>query len=205
MMKRHVVAESHGIKLVSISNHPQFVPVISLAIDLICECDPRRMTRVQAQVLWIFDHAHWGGAGCGSYLPRIKACRLDFEPLPEYSEAMLAADYACLIIHEATHGVLHTRRIEADGESIERVERLCYAEQNRFLRRLVSVHPQFAAVPFASYDPAFYSKGNYTTKLRRLVEEARRGAQKNANSGALPDGGPGAPLDGSNVVGDRHR
>jgi tetratricopeptide (TPR) repeat protein len=61
--------------------------------------------------------------------------------------------YASILIHEATHGVVSEKGIPYDESHRERIERLCHAEEVRFLKH---DHPEIAAAyPF---DLEFYSR-----------------------------------------------
>lgn len=186
VLRRNVAAEVYGIHLVSFERR-EFVPTITQALELVRQHDHRRFGRIQAHVCWIFDHAHWGGAGCASYLPRIKACRIDFEFLPALGDALSqAAGYAGLIIHEATHGVLAARQIHTTEHNRERVERLCYSEQNRFLARLDSQRPGLCL--FAAEYRLESSAKERTKRLRRFITELRRLEQREAPQGGAPNG-----------------
>jgi hypothetical protein len=172
VLRRNVAAEVHGIRLVSFGR-PEFIRTITQALELVRHYDPRRFGRIQRHIRWVFDHEHWGGAGCASYLPNIKACRIDFEFLPLLGDALSqAAGYAGLIVHEATHAVLEARRITTTAHNRERVERLCYSEQNRLLVRLKAHHAGLCLFP-AQYRPDSYGNvGKH--RLRYLVTELRR-------------------------------
>ena len=61
VLRRNVVAEAHGVRLVSFGESLQFIVTITRALDLIRDHDERRFKRVQMQVNWIFDQPHWGG------------------------------------------------------------------------------------------------------------------------------------------------
>lgn len=179
MLKRSVVAEVDGISLVTFGPTTQFVPIITKALRLIREHDRRRFHRVQRHINWIFDHAHWGGAGWGSYFPRIKACRIDFEFLSELGDDVVnAACYAGLIVHEATHGLLAGRRFQGTDCNRERVERICYMEQNRCLLRLNGERPGLGDSLIVGYEPSMYSAAGKAEMVRRLIAEFRRSAAK---------------------------
>lgn len=187
VLRRNVVAEAHGVRLVSFGESLQFIVTITRALDLIRDHDERRFKRVQMQVNWIFDQPHWGGGGCASYFPGIKACRIDFEELPCLGDALSqAACYAGLIVHEATHGVLRARQIRTTEGNQERVERLCYAEQNRLLAKLSAACPALENLPAAAYNPQHYDGLGRAAALRHLFQELRRTKKKEAPN---PQGG----------------
>jgi hypothetical protein len=185
LLKRKVVAEAHGIRLVSFGRQSEFVPIISQALELICRHDLRRFGRVQAHLDWIFDNAHWAGAGHASYHAGIKACRIDFGLLPAVGDPLSqAAGYAGLIVHEATHGVLEARQICAPEYDRGRLESLCYSEQNRFLARLKAQRPELRLFK-AKYRPEFYASLG-KQRFRHLATELCRLARRRAPN---PQGG----------------
>jgi hypothetical protein len=57
--------------------------------------------------------------------------------------------YACVLVHEATHGVVSKRGILYDKEHRERIERLCSREEQRFIQR---ADPQWAEAHFLPFD-----------------------------------------------------
>jgi hypothetical protein len=155
-LKRNVVGEAHGIRLVSVGfQHPSFVSVVTRALDLIRTHDHRRFNRVQKHIEWIFDQAQSRG-GHGSYLPRIKACPIDLQMNPDFGDHLThAAAFAGLLVHEATHGAIFARGIEVTPQNREEVERLCYAEQNRFLRKVNSERAGLGDSLIVEYDRRF--------------------------------------------------
>ena len=97
--------------------------------------DPRRFRRICRYVKGIvalpIGHAEAG------YIEPLKVCAVRFQAPPsEEKLRQYAAWYASILVHEATHGLIHARKIPYDEHYRERIERLCFQEENRFLRRL---------------------------------------------------------------------
>lgn len=190
MLKRNVAAEAYGISLAVFGNDPSFVPVMRRALELLSTHDQRRFRRVLKHVRWIYDGPESAGPGCASYLPRIRACRIDFQMNPALGDELVhAAGYAGLIVHEATHGVIEARHTKRSSLDAERVERLCYAEQARFLRKMRELYPTMPATVDAAYDPNLYDSIRTSSKFSLFLAEARRGVRKIAEPDGPADGG----------------
>ena len=175
LLRRNVVAEIHGIKLVSFRKCPEFVTATTASLELIRLHDPRRFRRVRSHIEWIVDHSHWLGGGAGEYHDRIKVCRVDFEAPPEERYAFIfEAVYAALIVHEATHGRIDDWLSETSSQPHERVERLCHVEEGRFLQRLKNRIPDLSELPILAFDLASYEAAWRLTPFQRFWAEIRR-------------------------------
>jgi hypothetical protein len=189
LLKRNVVAEVQGIRLVAFGAEPKFVPVVTRALELICSHDQRRFHRVQKHIRWIFAGAVWGGAGWAQYFHRIKACKIDFHLNSDLGDELThAAGYAGLIVHEATHGAIKAYHINATPQNDERIERLCYAEQSRFARRLRAVYPDMPASVDSAYNPKYYETLQASSKLRLLRAEVQRAFRRIAEQDGAANG-----------------
>jgi len=104
------------------------------AMELIRKFDPRRYCRVCRQIRYIVNRPL---LSAGNYEREGRICNVDYnkrfatEP-PEWR----LRSYACLIVHEATHGLLRERGVGYDEKTWERVEELCSLEEYRFARRV---------------------------------------------------------------------
>ncbi len=114
---------------------------IICALKLLAMHDPRRLRRVQNTSLYIVNHVIPDGAP-GSYDHDLNACFIDYEIVSEIDPPdFRRACIACLLVHEATHGVLVKCKIQYRGDARLRIERLCMVEQNRFATRLLASAP----------------------------------------------------------------
>lgn len=148
-----VVVEHRGIKLsqmiFSKSNPGEFVYWTKLALDLVEAADPRRMARIQRELDYIVDTELPKLAG---FVPG-RICEVDFvrckiDELPEWRLPM----YAALLIHEATHGHLIARGVTSTRQNRLRIEKICRAEENRFLSRIESPWGENLRKPFHPED-----------------------------------------------------
>ena len=137
LYKQHEIGCVEGITLVDLyRDTPYFRETITAAIELIKQNDRRRFDRVKKHI-WILVHATrpFGGAG---YLYKKNVCEIDFSPKPksQYEVQFYAAYYACVLVHESTHGELHSRNIPYTPENRVKIEKLCMLEEARFARHL---------------------------------------------------------------------
>lgn len=126
----------YGIPLVDYDLYtPYFRQTFALALEILKRQDPRRFQRVCRYIKGIvalpIGHAEAG------YLEYLSVCAVRFQaPSSKDKIPKWAAWYASILVHEATHGRVHARGIPYDEEHRERIERLCYKEENRFLKHL---------------------------------------------------------------------
>jgi hypothetical protein len=137
LYKQHDVGCVEGIILSDLyDNTPFFRETITAAIKLIKENDPRRFARLKRHIALIVHTTRpFGGAG---YLHGNKVCEIDFSPQAksEYEVQFYAAYYACVLVHESMHGVLHSRNIPYTPENRMKIEKLCMLEEARFAGHL---------------------------------------------------------------------
>ena len=127
-----------GIRIVDMRNRGDaFQHTIEQALRLIREHDMRRHRRVTRHISWIVNHVTPGKAI--EYNHGIGLCTVEFFEVPDLSLDVLAAAYACFIVHEATHAVIAARGIAYTVQQRARIERLCTVEHNRFATRLAAV------------------------------------------------------------------
>jgi hypothetical protein len=67
---------------------------------------------------------------------------LQFDEVPDLHPDVVIAIYACVLVHEATHGAIESRGIEMSMGNGLRIEHLCNTEQNRFAARLSAQDPE---------------------------------------------------------------
>jgi len=104
------------------------------ALLLLARFDPRRMARVSACIRFVFVASVCKG---GFYLHPGKICLLNFASIPgQYAPTARHVALAGMLVHEATHGLLNSRKIPYCGRLSARIENLCELEQVRCVRRL---------------------------------------------------------------------
>lgn len=138
--KKTEVARFGDIILADIQQKsPHFKTTLLASLQLIEDCDERRFRRIQRHIKWIVNIALGLDIGA-NYDFASQTCSIDFiEPRPEdikpWYKIFYAAEYAKVLIHEATHGLLISRGIPYNSEFRARVEEICVLEENRFIRR----------------------------------------------------------------------
>ena len=107
------------------------------ALELIRDSDRRRFQRIRRNVGWIVFGA-W--KNFGFYSPFARVCGLRSRPRPD-DEQVAAVFFACLLVHEPTHGLLERKRFSYTSKNRIRLERICLAEEQRFLSRFPKEKP----------------------------------------------------------------
>jgi hypothetical protein len=141
-----VIATIDGVPIVSLrGDQGDFLRVISISFDLLRIHDPKRLGRIASSARWIVDCSLAMGARSGQFHRRHAAIEMDFEFSDEFGDDLHhAAYYAGLMVHEATHGMLLARGFDYTEETRIQTERICIAEENRFLARLGGVRADLA-------------------------------------------------------------
>ena len=187
LYKQHDIGCVEGIILSDLyDDTPFFRETITAAIKLIKQNDQRRFARLKKHIALIVHTTRpFGGAG---YFHTKKVCEIDFSPQPksEYEVQFYVAHYACVLVHESTHGVLHSRNIPYTAENRVKIEKLCMAEEARFARHLqldprilewlqralrhdlARWEPQWAATPWQKF----------LLTMRRIRADSRKEAQE---------------------------
>ena len=104
------------------------------ALSLIRKFDPKRHRRVCRYLRYIVNRPLISG---GNFERVGKICSVDYDK--HYAAGprqWRERAYACLIIHEATHGMLDAKGIAYSKKNWEQTERLCKLEEYRFIRRV---------------------------------------------------------------------
>lgn len=127
-----------GIPIISVRDDPdEFLRVIALSFDLLRDHDPRRMRRIVSAAEWVVDCSLPVGSYAGQYCPRLSAIEMDFKYSISFGDDLQhAAYFAAVMVHEGTHGMLLKRGFDYTPETRIQTERICVAEENRFLSRL---------------------------------------------------------------------
>jgi hypothetical protein len=120
---------------------PSFFPVIQSALLLVRETDPRRYSRIRRFLPYIVNFASSSAAG---YQHGI-GCQIRFEePAFVSHRPYSVAAYATILVHEATHGVVRTFGVRYTPAARSRIERLCWTEEQRFIRIVTRARPDLA-------------------------------------------------------------
>ena len=99
-----------GLGLVDFRRRDElFLQIMQYALELIKERDPRRFARVRKHIAWIVNQVN---SSLGAdYQPHTRICCLQFEEAPELERDVFIAFHACILVHEATHGLIQSNGI----------------------------------------------------------------------------------------------
>jgi hypothetical protein len=130
------VGEHSGIGLLDTSRaghaRQDFISRTTEALDLVARVDPKRFKRIRAHIKYIVHHElphEWA-----KYDNDFQWCFVDFTQLDFSKDPELAIwGYGAALVHESTHGRIHSFRIPYSRKTRERIERLCDIEAARFL------------------------------------------------------------------------
>jgi hypothetical protein len=86
----------------------------------------------------------------------------------------VSAFFAGIIVHESTHGLLHTKGVGSDKARRVQVERICTAEENRFYKRAEYYFPEYEGTLVHDYDPGNWEYSWNTPKHKRFIHEISR-------------------------------
>ena len=152
------VARFEGIILADFRRRgPHFQATILEALQFIRDHDPRRFARVQRHIGWIVNVGLELGKNA-EYNAETRTCNIDFiEPEDDVDRIWSVWDSARTLVHEATHGVVISWEIPYTPELRARIEKLCVAEERRFLSRAGRSRPELselAAIMQREFDSA---------------------------------------------------
>lgn len=137
---QNTVAIYEGIRFCDFSIYKRdtddFVESTKKALDLIKESDSRRFHRIQRFIAYVANRELVSG---GNYKGSLRVCNVDFSffKVRENFEWYLL-QYAGLLVHESTHGLIAARRIPYNKQTRARIEMLCLKEEKRFFTRISS-------------------------------------------------------------------
>jgi hypothetical protein len=139
-MRGNETGRFDGIGLANFRGHgDSFTKTIQSSLRLIQEQDPRRYARVKQHIAWIVNQVN--STLGAQYQPRIRTLFLQFDEARDLPPDVVIAFYACMIVHEATHGLIESRGIKMTTKDGLRIESLCTVEQNRFAAKLSGHDP----------------------------------------------------------------
>jgi hypothetical protein len=191
-----------GIRIVDVRKRgDSFERTMTEALRLVREHDPRRYQRITRHIDWIVNEFAFSGAL--EYETGTRVCSVEFYEPESVDHELLAALYACGLVHEATHGAISSHGIPYDTEKRSRIERLCVKEQNRFVTRLAQAEPERYPLELLHMDfdegawkPA-WTLSRWEKVLRTLPRIWKESPPKPC---AAADGGATKPVDSSNVT-----
>jgi hypothetical protein len=118
---------------------------------------------------------------------------VEFFEIPGLNQEMLAAFYACALIHESTHGVVDSHKVDYNEENRARIERLCVTEQNRFASKLAVADPARYPIELLHLDfqEGWWKEAWTGSRLKTGLSLLRRAMSgHSAELCAPPNGGP---------------
>jgi len=177
------VGAIEGVVLIDYyKNTLHFRETFASALEGLRHTDPRRYERVRLYIRYIMNFPiGYSGAG---YIQHLKAFATSFQPPPSEAAVRKSAIwYASMLVHEATHGLLHARNIPFNSRSRERVEQLCSKEEHRFLDRAGLTPESLAKIKsLRSYHPELYRKRWSSSPWRLFRESFRYTKQEKAKT-----------------------
>jgi hypothetical protein len=153
-----------------------FVEITKEALALIRCIDPGRYGIIVRHIRYIVNNGLIDGADYNRYL---RMCMVGFggfrlEKGSEHYEWYLAW-YAAGLVHEATHGRLHSLWFPYTKATRVRIERICHAEERRFASRITSKAYDFSTLvrPFDEMDWDYHWKAGTIRKLKLIFDTAK--------------------------------
>ena len=186
LYRSSVIATIEGVPIVSArDDHDDFLRIISRSFDLLRTHDLRRFQRVVSTADWIVDCSLPLGARTGLYRPRFSSIEMDFDYSEEFGDELYHAGYyAGLLVHEGTHELLFKRGFEYSEETRIQEERICVAEENRFLARLDIVRDNLGHSLQREFDASNWhqywsmKRGQiFKEHIKRIRQKERQGEQ----------------------------
>jgi hypothetical protein len=179
LQAKNEVARFEGIIISDPQDTVSFRETVLEALRLIKDLDPRRFRRIQRHIKWIVNMLlPYGGA---QYAYSMRTCKIDFEKSvwDAYSDFRPAL-CACLLVHEATHGLIHAWNIPYSSQLRSRIERLCVTEEQRFLSHVGAVRPDVAEAMWHDFDESQWHRHwndsiwrNFLAFVSRLARDSR--------------------------------
>jgi hypothetical protein len=182
-----------GIRVADLQQSEPFKTTMGRALALIQQHDPGRYARVTRHVHWILNQATPSQAM--SYNGRIHLCTVEFLEMPDATPDVLAAFYGSCLVHEATHGAVYARGIRYTRQNRVRIERLCVAEQNRFVSRLASTAPELypESMLKVEFQESMWQEAWSGSRLKAALSTLRRVMSNPAESAGESSADPTTP------------
>jgi hypothetical protein len=184
--RKYAKAAVDGIRIVDSNwddgDDQDFVQVTQDALRLIRDHDPRRFNTIRRELDFIVNRELTSG---GHYDRSIRSCVVDFgrrvlKPGSEHYTWYLA-HYACLIVHEATHGRIASFGVKYQGAARARIERLCRKEERRFASHLPCDQYDFSRIVPDFDETQWHSTwyGSRWKRVRKLIERIGQSRARN--------------------------
>jgi len=179
LLRSYVRARYGRIAVTDISEgknrFPSFAESTIDALRLIETVDPRRFRVVERELAFIVNKELLSG---GQYYRPLRSCSCDFsryqfDKQHEQYEWWLAY-HAGLIVHEATHGRLMSLYFPYTKKTRLQIERICHAEQRRFVAQLPSERYDFARDLVGPFDETCWHPSWNRTRWQYLKAMMRR-------------------------------
>ena len=170
LLRRWAQGSAGGIAILDFGRRrhvePRFVPDTVAALRLIEAVDPRRFRRIRREIDIILNRE---GLSAGSYNRPWRTCEIDYGRIghPDQHPEWYRWWYAGLLVHEATHGALYSRRIPYTGALRARIERLCCTEQRRFAARADTEGRRWSEVLAPPFDERRWHRSWNLTRWQR--------------------------------------
>ena len=113
------------------------------------------------------------------------------EPSAAYDLEWLIGWYACVLVHEATHGVIQSRGVAYSKKWRLRIEELCVKEEHKFLMHMAITRPGLASRFDAKFIAANWKWHWDTPHREKLLLQLRRSflPEKGHNKSRQADSG----------------
>ena len=126
-------------RLVAADQRKRATEQTAKALAILDRYDRRRGRRVRRNLRFILFASMRGRVA--QYIWPLRICRLDVEQLAKHASGQnMVWSLISVLVHEATHGAIYSKRIGYYKENRTRIEMLCDLEaqrcQNRLLRKL---------------------------------------------------------------------
>lgn len=187
LLNSEVVEVVRGIRLTQLhlnhTNEALFLRATYDALAWLERDDPRRLRRIQRHIRFISNEV------CltpGEYERRLRRCGVDIDDFtlePDSEEyPWFLARYVAMLVHEATHGHLHSLGIPHVRATRVRIERICRSEEKRVVARLRCDGYNFIQhSPVPDFDEraaqAFIETG-WVKRARTLLSRMREAKQR---------------------------
>ncbi|MEN8251805.1 MAG: hypothetical protein ABFS32_22990 [Bacteroidota bacterium] len=155
-----------------VSDNNEFYDFTVATLDFIKKTDARRFKRILKEIDWLVNTRRIK-RNCGEYRHKMKLCSVNREIKEEYSKDDVVY-FSTVLIHEATHGYLCSRKVEHTKERRASIERICVAEENRFLRKVAISYPKIAEQYYYEFNPDDWDYSFNTSKWKRAYDEMVR-------------------------------
>lgn len=178
LLRSEEIGEFEGIRLSCLvggaSGKIQFQEILTASLRLLKSVDLNRFNRVRKYLSWV-TRTTLHTKGMASYDHATRSCYIDFiSPSAVYDVEWLVGWYACVLVHEATHGKIRSLGVEYSPELRARTERLCVKEEQLFLMRLTITQPDLADRLYQEFDASRWAKSWRMTPGEHFRAEMRR-------------------------------